>query len=328
MDTSVSSDFAAVLRVYVGSDESDSDESGIDASDMEDTHRHVQCVDKGKGRAVEPGPAPGWEANVEGGDFLDDDRYLCVVDPREVCRVEEGVCAGLGAEEGGLDEDNGQDDCMENDDAEVPPTAGPSTGAACYHGAGPITPAPVAWGTLQRNNTQEFMIEGSSALANEQPNRLPSNIGAKRKRAANNDDGTDERTKEVPVVPGTPLHARMSDAALQEAYSGSTKHPHAKKTSEDFGCRVWPGQPGAKWCCHFCPYALQERSSIRRHVRAHHYAGTFSCEPYGCLCGEAFVTSRRELLERHLRTDWTNSKRRKTGEAKAKNVKRGEEGKM
>ncbi|KAJ3495921.1 hypothetical protein NLJ89_g10556 [Agrocybe chaxingu] len=210
---SVSSDFATILRVYVGSDTDD--ESDSDESDVEDTHAHAQRIDKGKGCAFEPGPASGWEANVEAGDFLDDSQYLCV-DPRdpEVFGVEGGVYADAG---GWPYVDNEQDDCMENDDAEVSPTAGPSTGAAYNYGAGPIASAPVAWGTLQQLNTQYNMNEGSSALGTEQPNRLPSsNIGAKRKRAANNDDaGSDERTTEVPVVPGMPLHTRMSDAAIQ-----------------------------------------------------------------------------------------------------------------
>ncbi|KAJ3502547.1 hypothetical protein NLJ89_g8838 [Agrocybe chaxingu] len=214
---------------------SEHDESGVEVSDVEDT---------------------GWEANVEGGDFLVDDQYPCVDPRREVCGVEEDVYADAEAGEGGPDVDNGQSDCMKNDDEEVPPPAGPIMGAVHYFGAGPIRSTPVAQGTLQRSDTERLMNEGSSALGNEQPDRLPSNIGAKRKRDAN-DDGSDEPTKEVPVVPGTPLHTRMSDAALQEAYAGSTKHPHQKQMLEDFGCRVFPGQPQPEqWCCHFCPYAL------------------------------------------------------------------------
>ncbi|KAJ3513670.1 hypothetical protein NLJ89_g2825 [Agrocybe chaxingu] len=83
-DTSVSSDFATILRVYVGSDTDD--ESDSDESYVEDTRAHAQRVDKGKGRAVEPGSAPGWEANVEAGDF----QYLCV-GPQEVFGVEENL---------------------------------------------------------------------------------------------------------------------------------------------------------------------------------------------------------------------------------------------
>ncbi|KAJ3477392.1 hypothetical protein NLJ89_g12419 [Agrocybe chaxingu] len=69
---------------------------------------------------MEPGPAPGWDA----GDFFDEDRYLCI-EPREVFGLEEDVYADAQGAGGGPDEDN-DNECMENDDEEVPPTAGPS----------------------------------------------------------------------------------------------------------------------------------------------------------------------------------------------------------
>ncbi|KAJ3516490.1 hypothetical protein NLJ89_g1096 [Agrocybe chaxingu] len=299
----------------------------IDAPDEEDTR--ARRGDKGKGRAIEE--TSGWEADFEAGDILDDGQNLGV-NPREVFgSLDEELYAYADADEEDLEEDassdteeDGDDDeYVENHHGRESPVAGPSTGAGNYYGAGPIASAPVAWvawGTLQRHESQVYMNGVGSALATEQlPQRHPSSSRVKCKRDAD-DDGSDHaegtphsrgsaaRDVPGPEQPREPTDTRMSEAEILETYGGS-RHPEPTWTTPDYGCRVW-GKHQA-WCCHFCEKTLKLCGSINRHVKSTHYAPQLWCKSSGCPCtrgGGGLKTSRKWVMTRHLKTYMGNSR--------------------